>query len=359
MTSRSPEPPSAVPAAATLPTTSPYILARARAGQAVLPEVLQEEAERAASYAKAARSAATQRVYAADWRIFEAWCAARGLSALPTTPEIVAVFAGAEADAGLNPRTIGRRVAAIGYYHRQAGLPPPTAAATAGRLTEVLAGIRATHGKPKVRKRAADATALRALLATIEGDGLRAARDRAVLAIGMSAALRRSELVAVTLSDVLLVPQGLQLTIRQSKTDRAREGVTIAIPEGQRIRPKALLLAWMDQVTASGTKQDRSAEDLARLPLFRRLTRSDQLTNQPMSDRAVARLVQRCAAAAGYDPTLFAGHSLRSGFLTEAANNRASIFKMQEVSRHKSVQVLSEYVRNAELFHDHAGAGFL
>jgi hypothetical protein len=84
-------------------------------------------------------------------------------------------------------------------------------------------------------------------------------------------------------------------------------------------------------------------------PLFRHLMRGGELTDDPMSDRAVARLVQRCAASAGYDPTLYAGHSLRAGFLTEAANNRASIFKMQDVSRHKSVQVLSEYVRSGKI----------
>jgi hypothetical protein len=32
---------------------------------------------------------------------------------------------------------------------------------------------------------------------------------------------------------------------------------------------------------------------------------------------------------------------------------------MREVSRHKSMQVLADYVRDAELFRDHAGDGFL
>lgn len=35
------------------------------------------------------------------------------------------------------------------------------------------------------------------------------------------------------------------------------------------------------------------------------------------------------------------------------------MFKLMEVSRHKSVNTLSGYVRRAELFKDHAGAGFL
>jgi hypothetical protein len=38
---------------------------------------------------------------------------------------------------------------------------------------------------------------------------------------------------------------------------------------------------------------------------------------------------------------------------------RASIFKMMDVSRHKSVDTLRGYVRDAELFKDHAGAGLL
>ncbi len=35
------------------------------------------------------------------------------------------------------------------------------------------------------------------------------------------------------------------------------------------------------------------------------------------------------------------------------------IFKMMDVSRHRSVDTLRGYVRDAELFKDHAGAGLL
>ena len=97
--------------------------------------------------------------------------------------------------------------------------------------------------------------------------------------------------------------------------------------------------------------------------LFRQLIRGKEggatVSVSAMSDRAVARLVQARVLAAGYDPASFAGHSLRSGFLTAAARSGASIFKMREVSRHKSMQVLADYVRDAEVFRDHAGEGFL
>jgi integrase len=315
--------------------------------QPVLPSILDEKVERAAAYAKGARSVATRRAYASDWGIFVAWCRDHGLGALPASPDVVAVFASDQATSGRNPATINRRVAAIGHHHRAHGFPAPAALPTAGRLAEVLAGIRAEHGGAKRRKAPADAIVLRDMLATVKEEGLRAARDRAILAIGMAAALRRSEIVALEVGHVAVVPEGLRLTIARSKTDRAGEGAVIAIPEGSRIRPKALLLAWM---AAAGHGEG---------PLFRRLTRKDMLTPAPMSDRAIARLVQDRAAAAGYDPAQFAGHSLRAGFLTEGAAQGATIFKLQEVSRHKSVQVLSDYVRNADLFRDHAGQHFL
>ena len=78
-----------------------------------------------------------------------------------------------------------------------------------------------------------------------------------------------------------------------------------------------------------------------------------------MSDRAVARVVQARAAAAGYDPTRFAGHSLRAGFIVAGARAGASVFKLKEVSRHRSIDVLTSYVRDARLFEDHAGEAFL
>jgi integrase len=315
--------------------------------QPALPTILNAKIEQAATYAKAARAGATRRAYQSDWTIFINWCSVHGLIPLPATPDIVAVFASDQAVGGLNPATINRRIAAIGYHHRSNGYSAPTAQPTAGRLAEVLAGIRVEHGGMKRQKRPADAMALRNMLAAIEGDGLRAARDRAILAVGMAAALRRSEIVALDVTHVSIVPEGLRLTIARSKTDQGGQGAVIAIPEGSRIRPKALLLAW---IAAAGHREG---------PLFRRLSRSDALTPGAMSDRAIARLVQQHAAAAGYDPTQFAGHSLRAGFLTEGAAQGATIFKLQEVSRHKSVQVLSEYVRNVELFKDHAGNQFL
>lgn len=171
---------------------------------------------------------------------------------------------------------------------------------------------------------------MRDVLRAIPGESLRNVRDRALLAFGLASCLRRSELVALRVDDVQRVPEGLRVIIRRSKTDQEARGATVAVPEGRRLHPVARLEAWL----ARGEIADGF--------LFRRLSNTgDRVLAALMSDRSVARVVQARVAVAGYDPAGFAGHSLRAGFLTLAARAGASVFKMQEVSRHKSLQVLS------------------
>ena len=57
------------------------------------------------------------------------------------------------------------------------------------------------------------------------------------MALGLAAALRRSELVALQLADLELVREGLKLTIRHSKTDQEGEGQVIAVPSGKVLKP--------------------------------------------------------------------------------------------------------------------------
>ena len=52
-------------------------------------------------------------------------------------------------------------------------------------------------------------------------------------------------------------------------------------------------------------------------------------------------------------------HRPRPGGVGLAADAGASIFKVVDVSRHKSVDVLRGYVRRAEIFRDHAGSSLL
>jgi len=78
-----------------------------------------------------------------------------------------------------------------------------------------------------------------------------------------------------------------------------------------------------------------------------------------LSDRAVAELVKHYAERAGLDPASFAGHSLRAGFVTSAAERGARAERIMDHTGHRSVAMLRVYTRRADAFADHAGAGLL
>jgi site-specific recombinase XerD len=177
--------------------------------------------------------------------------------------------------------------------------------------------------------------------------GLKGLRDRALLLLGFAGAFRRSELVALDVADIAETEAGLLVTIRRSKTDQDGEGVTIAVPRGDVACPARALREWLD---AAGIEAG---------PIFKPINKAGTVSGERLTDRSVANIVKAYAGRAGFDANLFSGHSLRSGFLTSAADKGASIFKMMDVSRHKSVDTLRGYVRDAELFKDHAGAGLL
>jgi site-specific recombinase XerD len=300
--------------------------------------------EVAFAFSEQKRAASTRNGYAADFRLFDAWCHANGLAALPAVPAAVATYIALEAQRGIKPATLARRLAAIQYAHREAGHEAPT---DSGHVRDVMSGIRNTMGVAPDRKAPATADRLGAMLACIPTDTLAGKRDHAMLLLGFAAALRRSELVALTVEDLEEVPEGLRVLIRRSKTDQEGEGRTIAIPPGSKLRPIAAVKAWLE------------AAHITTGALFRSINKGGRMSDEPLTGRTVADLVKRYAAAAGLDPAEFSGHSLRAGFVTSAAAHGASIFKMQAVSRHRTLDVLSGYVRDADAFKDHAGAAFL
>jgi integrase len=135
--------------------------------------------------------------------------------------------------------------------------------------------------------------------------------------------------------------------IRKSKTDQEGHGVTIAIIRGRACCPVKAVKAWL------------AAAEIADGAVFRPVAKGGRVGAARLSDKSVCDLVKAYAALVGLDAKDFGAHSLRSGFLTSAARSGASIFKMRDVSRHKSMDVLQAYVRDADLFCDHAGAGLL
>ncbi|WP_396604572.1 site-specific integrase [Bradyrhizobium sp. YCK136] len=309
-----------------------------------IPGSLGQDLEAAISYAKAEKAPGTRRAYETDHRLFVAWCEAKGVSAaLPASAETLAAFLAAEAEAGKRPSTLGRRLAAIRYFHKLAGFPTPT---DTEAVKATLRGIRRSVGTAKVRKAPALAEHVKAMIA-VSPDTLRGKRDRALVLLGFAGAFRRSELVALDVADIEEVELGLRVIVRRSKTDQEGMGSTIAVMRGSVACPVRALREWL------------SAAGIENGALFRPISKANRIGQDRLTSRSVADIIKAMARRIGLDANTFSGHSLRSGFLTSAASNGASIFKMMDVSRHRSIETLRGYVRDSEIFKDHAGAGLL
>jgi len=306
--------------------------------------------EAAKRYAGKARSENTWRGYRAAWACFCEWCDEVHLSALPATPQTVSMFIAAEADKGRATATLEHRLAAIRLAHLGAGHASPHNTLA---VLEVLKGIRRERrGRPRFQRRPAAPAIdeeLQAMVNTLGTVSLRDLRDRALLLYGFATALRCSELVRLQVADIESREQGDVVTIGHSKGDQEGAGQTVAalaVP-GSPYCPVSALQRWLQVASIQAG------------PLFRRIARNGAVGEQPLSDKTVVRLIKRCAAQAGLDATRYSGHSLRRGFLTSAAMNRADVLKMVAQSRHANINTILAYVDNQQLFDDHAGEHLL
>lgn len=317
---------------------------RPRSEPAKVASERRELTDAAAAYAGASRAENTKRAYTNDFVAFSAWCGEQGLPAMPALPGSVALYLTALAVAEKKVATIERALVAICQAHKLHGFPSPR---KAREVTEVLQGIRRTLGVAPHQKDPVLVDTLRALVEPMRRDDPGDARDRALLCLGFASGCRRSELVALDIGDLSFGDDGLEIVIRRSKTDQEGIGRKVGIPYGGRPRtcPVRAVRDWIDMSL------------LAEGPLFRPINRFGKILARRLTDQSVALIVKRWALEAGFDPALFAGHSLRSGLATAAAKAGKSERSIMKQTGHRSVSVVRRYIRDAELFEDNAAAG--
>jgi integrase len=74
------------------------------------------------------------------------------------------------------------------------------------------------------------------------------------------------------------------------------------------------------------------------------------------STAIVAIVVKRYTAAAGLNLAKYSGHYLRAGLVTQAALNDVPEHAIMQQTKHKSIEMLRRYIRDANLFRENASA---
>jgi integrase len=261
---------------------------------------------------------------------------------IPASPELVAAYlathAGHHAVA-----TLARRLVSIGKAHSAQGLQSPT---DTELVRATLRGIRHTHGSAQRQVAPAIKEDVLAMVAGLHG--IKGTRDRALLLIGFAGAFRRSELVALTVAHIEQAKQGVIVHLTRSKTDQEGRGRKVAIPYARgSVCPVLALQQWLE---VSGIIEG---------PIFRAVTRHGAISDAALTPQAVALVVKERAQAVGLDPASYAGHSLRAGLVTSAAQLGVSSWKIRAQTGHKSDAMLSRYIRDANIFVDNAAGAIL
>ncbi len=285
-------------------------------------------------YLQASLSDNSKRAYLNDVRHFLAWG-----GSIPSTPDQVAGYLVAHAETHSNA-TLTRRLVSLSRAHTSQGHASPT---KTDLVKATLHGIRRVHGTAQHQVSPILKVDIMAMVDNLTG--MIGVRDKALLLIGFAGAFRRSELVALAGADLSFVEQGLVIHIRRSKTDQTGEGRKVAIPYARgRHCPVLALKHWL------------STAEISDGPIFRPITRHGHVQQSALSTEAVALIVKKRAQAIGLDPSQFSGHSLRAGLATSAAQAGVSAHKIQQQTGHKSIEMLSRYIRDANIFVDNAGS---
>lgn len=296
------------------------------------------------------RASGTIDKYQRDWALFVHWLGSHRptVDPCPAPPAALGLYIGALREAGLTKQTILGRIAAVVYVHDVAGFPPPTLDPTIKR--EIRGLRRQNDGARKSRaaiERSMATEMIEALPVSSEGGRWkvrRDLRDRAIFALGWLSALRRSNIAALSRSDVRIARDDmmhrrfLQIHIAASKTDQERRGRDMAVnelPPDEPLCAVRAIEAWLTE-TAGEIPDDG--------PLFSAFNRSGRgFKPNGIRGADVAQVVKRLAGLAGFTPETLAAHAMRRGFATSAINKGVRRAVVMKHGGWKSTAMLDRY----------------
>ena len=292
---------------------------------------------------KSSKSNNTLRAYKSDFKDFAAFCARHGLNSLPSEPKIISLYLTHLSESS-KISTLRRRLVSISMVHKLKGHYLDTKHPI---IVENLMGIRRVKGSIQKGKKPILINHLKLIIDVINQkkiEEIKKLRDKSIILIGFGGGFRRTEIISIDHEDLEFVPEGLKITIRKSKTDQFGEGMVKGLPyfNNEIYCPIVNLKKWLE---ISKIKSG---------PIFRRFSKGSSLMDNRLTDQSVVLLIKEYLKSAGIENNNFAGHSLRSGFATVAAESGADERSIMAMTGHKTTQMVRRYIKEANIFKNNA-----
>ena len=264
------------------------------------------------------------------------------VSVLPASIDSLRAFLLDRIDAGRKRATLEHYLATLGLAHRLAKLSWPLETME-GRLM-----WRALRRDPRLSLRQRQAQGLtledvEKILLPLQETDPRDVRDRALLWLAYETMARRSELVALQVEDLASEPDGTgRLIIARSKADQEGQGELLFVS----VETMQSVQRWLELTGHIEGALFRSIPHIAKAA-------GDELGGngrypRPLTDGDIARIYKRRARAAGIDPTLISGHSMRVGATQDLLAGNFSAAAVMKQGRWKSERMVMRYGENIE-----------
>lgn len=292
---------------------------------------IQAYADKVASDLTRTKAAGTLRTYRSAWIQYSEWCVQRDVAPLGADhPHQVESYA-AELSARLAPSTIRVHLAAIATAHQLLG--------QSFRLKDFRVPGGAASTLPAARRPTAALPKDVWQMLKAQPEGALGTRNRAMLLIGYGAALRRSELVALNVDDVIELP-GIGLSVRvRSRRSAQGERLIISSSKNDAFCP---VCAWRSWIALRKSAEEGQA-------LFCAVLKNGRLTGRRLSGKAVERLVRSASTSLCDANKRFTPHSLRAGLALAAIRRRAHLPDVARHTRHRYIELHphAQFCRNS------------
>jgi integrase len=286
----------------------------------------------------------TVRTYTSAWRVFARWCAEKGWSALPASADTLVNYVAFRDSSGCSYNTVSTDLAAIHKAHERKRIPSARYDLDVKEAFQALG--RSQADRPK-RKKAALTVDLVAKLIETTPETTVGLRDRAILLVGVTSAMRRSNLASLDVSDITPNEKGLLILVKRSKTDQFGKGKFIQLhsQRDETLCPARALRRWL---LVSGVSSGKA---------FRRVGPTGKVSPNGLTGEAIYNIVVRACERAGLTEGQYSAHSLRAGFITSATENGKTLESIMETTGHRDINVARGYIRHIEARAQKAGEG--
>ena len=277
----------------------------------------------------ASKAAGTKKAITKNWKNYEFWIREQSLELFPPKTKVLEKYLLHLMSSKKKIATIEQAKWAIGFTYQSKGYANIS---HSENIKIILKGLRRILGSKKTKKKAITIEHINSVDFPKNLIGI---RDKSLLLLGFSGAMRRSEIANLNCEDLEWENFGLRLYLTKSKSNQEGREEYINIIKAQNFKncPVESLKKWL------------ASTQIFRGALFRSISKAGVL-GERISTTTIGKKVKWVARVCGLSDREFGAHSLRVGCATYLLDKNVPLNIVSKHLRHKKLDTTLQYDRN-------------